>query len=200
MAESWWQYFLVFICSMAVDIVPIPLPPAFTIMVLLQILFNLNIWAVVVIGVLGSVIGRYILTLYIPKLSGKIFKAAKNEDVQYLGDKLKQKGWKSQAAVLVYSLLPLPTTPLFIAAGMAKLKPYYIIPGFIIGKFISDAAAVFMGEYAVKNTQDLVHGMVNWKSIAGLILGLLLVAALLFVDWRTLLQQKKLKFKFHILK
>lgn len=191
---------LVFICSMAVDIVPFPLPPAFTVMVLLQIVFKLNIWVVVIIGVVGSVAGRYILTMYIPKISGKLFKASKNEDVQYLGEKLKSKGWKSHAVILVYSLLPLPTTPLFIAGGMAKMKPYYIIPAFFVGKFISDTLAVFMGKYAAENTENLLHGMINWKSIVGLALGILLIAALLFIDWRTLLQQKKLKLKFMIWK
>ena len=67
----WWQYALVFLGTLLVDIVPFPLPPAFTVMVFLQILYDLNIWAVIAIGVVGSIVGRYVLTLYIPKLSGK---------------------------------------------------------------------------------------------------------------------------------
>jgi membrane protein YqaA with SNARE-associated domain len=196
----WWQYLLVFVCSFAVDVVPLPLPPAFTLMILLQLLFKLDIWAVICIGVVGSVAGRYVLTLYIPYVSGKIFKPSKNEDVQYLGKKLKEKGWKSHALILVYSLLPLPTTPLFIAGGMAKMKPYYIIPAFCVGKFISDMAAVLLGEYAAANTQNLVHGIVNWKSIVGLVVGLLLICALLFIDWRQLFQHKKFRLKFNIWK
>jgi membrane protein YqaA with SNARE-associated domain len=196
----WWQYLLVFLGAMAVDIVPFPLPPAFVVMILLQIVYDLNIWAVIVIGVFGSIVGRYVLTLYIPKIAGEIFKPAKNEDVQYLGKKLKEKGWKSQLGILVYSLLPLPTTPLFIAGGMAKIKPYYILPAFVVGKFLSDMTAVLMGEYAANNTQDLLHGIVNWKTIVGLVLGLLLVFALLFIDWRSLLQQKKFKLRFQIWK
>jgi membrane protein DedA with SNARE-associated domain len=196
----WWQYLLVFVCSCAVDIVPFPLPPAFTIIVALQLIFHLNLWAVIFIGVAGSILGRYILTLYIPRIADHIFKPSKNEDVQYLGKQLKQKGWKSQMAILVYSLLPMPTTPLFIAGGMAKMKPYYIIPAFFVGKLISDTIAVLMGEYAAKNTQDLIHGMINWKSIVGLVVGFLLIAAILFIDWRTLLQHKKFSLKFQIWK
>ena len=196
----WWQYLLVFIGGFAVDVFPFPLPPAFTLMILLQIVFKLNIWAVIVLGVAGSIVGRYVLTLYIPLLSGKIFKPSKNEDVQFLGKKMKEKGWKSQLVILVYSLLPLPTTPLFIAGGMAKMKPYYIIPAFCVGKFISDAAAVLMGKYAAENTQKLIHGMVNWKSIVGLVLGLLLLFALLFIDWRSLIQHKKFTLRFKIWK
>jgi membrane protein DedA with SNARE-associated domain len=193
-----WDYLLVFIGAMLVDIVPIPLPPAFTVMILLQIHFHLEIWIVIATGVAGSILGRFILTLYIPKISGKIFKKAKNEDIQFLGDQLKQKGWKSQGSILLYSLMPLPTTPLFLAAGMAKMKPLFIIPAFTVGKVISDTFAVFLGKYAAENTEDLVHGMISWKSITGFGLGLLLVFALLFIDWRTLIQQKKLRVKFNI--
>lgn len=195
-----WQYILVFICSMAVDIMPFPLPPAFTVMIFLQLFFKLNTWAVILIGVAGSVVGRYILTLYIPKISGKIFNPSKNEDVRYLGNKLKEKGWKSHLVILLYSLLPLPTTPLFIAGGMANMKPHYIIPGFFVGKLISDSIAVFMGKYAEENTQDLLEGMVNWQSITGLIVGVLLLCLLLFIDWRTLFQKKKIKLRFQIWK
>jgi hypothetical protein len=88
-----WHYALVFVGSMLVDIVPIPLPPAFTVMMTLQIWFHLNVWVVIGIGVAGSITGRYVLSLYVPLVSGRLFKPAKNEDVQYLGRRLKEKGW-----------------------------------------------------------------------------------------------------------
>ncbi|MEY2901486.1 MAG: hypothetical protein RLY89_592 [Bacteroidota bacterium] len=196
----WLKYLYVFLASAAVDIVPLPLPPAFVVMVFLQIRFQLEVWPVIIIGVAGSVLGRYILTLYIPKIAHHIFKPDKNEDVQYLGKKLKEKGWKSQLAILSYSLLPLPTTPLFIAGGMANLKPIYIIPAFIVGKFTSDALAVFMGKFAAEHANEVWNGVVSWQSITGLMFGLLLVAAFLFIDWRSLLRDKRLRFNLKIWK
>ncbi len=196
----WLKYLYVFLASAAVDIVPLPLPPAFVVMVFLQIRFQLNVWPVIIIGVAGSVLGRYILTLYIPKIAHHIFKPDKNEDVQYLGKKLKEKGWKSQLAILSYSLLPLPTTPLFIAGGMANLKPIYIIPAFIVGKFTSDALAVFMGKFAADHASEVWNGVVSWQSLTGLIFGLLLVAAFLFIDWRSLLRDRRLRFNLKIWK
>jgi uncharacterized membrane protein YdjX (TVP38/TMEM64 family) len=194
----WLKYLWVFLGSILVDIVPIPLPPAFTLMIFFQIKFDLNIWYVIFVGVGGSIIGRYILTLYVPLISSHLFNIKKNEDVQFLGNKLKKNGWKSHLLILGYSLMPLPTTPLFLAGGIAKMKPYYIIPAFTIGKFVSDAIAVWTGDYAVKNASDLLEGVVSWKSITGLVLGVLLVFALLFIDWRTLLREKKLKLDFKI--
>ncbi len=196
----WWQYLLVFIGAFLFDVVPFPSPPAFTIMVFLQIMYDLNIWIVILTGVIGSILGRYVLTLYIPKIAGKLFNPAKNDDVQYLGSVMKNKGWKSQLVIIAYSLLPLPTTPLFIAAGMAKIKPIYIIPAFFVGKFSSDSILVYFGKYGAKNAGNLLRGAVNWQSLLSLSSGVVLVAILLFIDWRSLIQKKELKLNFRIWK
>jgi uncharacterized membrane protein YdjX (TVP38/TMEM64 family) len=196
----WWHYVLVFVGAFIFDVVPIPFPPAFSIMVFLQIMFGLNIWWVVVLGVAGSILGRYVLTLYIPLLADKIFKPQKNKEVQFLGEKMQEKGWKSQLLILTYSLLPLPTTPLFLAGGMARLKPIQMIPAFFVGKFISDAVAVHLGNFAAKNVQELINASLSWKSISSLILGILLIAALLFIDWFALLEKKKFVLNFKIWK
>jgi membrane protein DedA with SNARE-associated domain len=196
----WWHYLLVFVGSFLFDVVPIPFPPAFTVMVFLQIMFGLNIWWVVIIGVAGSILGRYILTLYIPFLAGKIFKRSKNEDVEFLGKKMKEKGWRSQLVIIGYSLLPLPTTPLFLAGGMAKIKPLHIIPAFFIGKFISDAITVHLGKYASEHAKSILEEALSWKSITSLVVGLLLICALLFIDWRSLIQKNKFQLKFKIWK
>ena len=196
----WWHYLLVFIGAFLFDVVPFPAPPAFTIMVFLQIVFGLNIWLVIAIGVAGSILGRYVLTLYIPIIAGNIFNPAKNEDVQYLGVIMKTNVWKSQLVIIAYSLLPLPTTPLFVAAGIAKIKPAYIIPAFFIGKFISDTVLVHLGKYGTENAESILLGAISWESISSLAFGLLFISALLFIDWRSLIQKKKFMLNFRIWK
>jgi membrane protein DedA with SNARE-associated domain len=196
----WWQYVLVFFGALLFDIVPFPFLPAFTIMIFLQIYFDLNVWIVLVIGVAGSILGRFLMSLYVPYLSEKYFRPAKNADIKYLGKKMKEKGWKGQAAVLAYSLLPLPTTPLFVAAGISKVGALYIIPAFFIGKFTSDAIALLTGKYASENIDKITEDLYSWQSILGLVLSLIMLLALLFIDWRALLQNKHFQLKFKILK
>lgn len=196
----WWQYVLVFLGAFAFDVVPFPFPPAFTIMLFLQILFDLNLWVVLGVGVAGSILGRYTLSLYIPHLSDRIFKTAKKEDVQFLGKKMKENVWKGQFAVLAYSLLPLPTTPLFVAAGMSRINPLYVIPAFFIGKVTSDTIALATGKYASENMDSIKENVTSWQSILGLTLSLLLLCGILFIDWRSLIQHKKFKLKFRIFK
>lgn len=195
----WWHYLLVFLGAVLFDIVPFPFAPAFTIMVFLQILFDLNVWAVIVIGVLGSVLGRYILLLYAPLLANKYLKSSKNDDIKFLGDKMNENKWKGVLVVLAYSLLPLPTTPLFLGAGISKIKPVYIIIPFLIGKFTSDSIALHIGKFAVENQQDIIDNIFSWESIASFTLGFVMLFCLFFVDWRTLIQTRKLAFDFKIL-
>lgn len=175
-----WQYVLVFVAALLFDIVPFPFPPAFTGMMFLQIVFKLNVWIVIVVGVAGSVLGRYILLLYAPLIAKKFLKLSKNEDIQFLGEKMKENKWKGQMVVLAYSLLPLPTTPLFLGAGISKLKPIYIIPAFLVGKSTSDTIALLAGKYASENMDHIIDHALSWQTISSLALGLLLIFCLFF--------------------
>ncbi len=169
-------------------------------MILFQIMFGLNVWGVIVVGVAGSVLGRFILLLYAPLIAKKYLKTSKNNDIQFLGRKMNENKWKGQLFILAYSLLPLPTTPLFLGAGISKTKPIYIIPAFIIGKFMSDTLAIHMGKYASENIQMIIDNSFSWQSVASLILSFALLFFLLFVDWRTLIQKRKFLLNFKIWK
>ena len=196
----WWAYLLVFIASFLVDLIPIVGPPAWSAMVFFVVKFDLNIWLVLTIGVPGSALGRYLMSLYIPKLSDKILKREKKEDLEFLGKKLGQSKWKSWGFVFCYTLTPLPTTPLFTAAGIAHVNALRIVPPFLIAKWISDAVMVFTGRYAVSDIGDILHGTFSLKGIITLVISLLLIAALVFVDWRTLIRERKLRLRFKVWK
>ena len=59
---------------------------------------------------------------------------------------------------------------------------------------------MLVGRYAAENTHEFVHGLVSFKSIAGLVLGLSLLFVILFIDWHALLRDKRFVLKFHIWK
>lgn len=193
-------YLLVFIASMLVDVVPLIGPPAWTVMVFFQVHFGLGIWQVLVLGVSGSAIGRYLYSAYIPLVSKRLIKPSKNEDLKFIGRKFARKGWKCNVFVLLYTLMPLPSTPLFTALGIARINALRILPSFFAGKFISDAVMVLAGNYVITNADHLSHGFYSWKSIGGIVLGLILLCLFLFVDWKKLLVEKRFKINFRIWK
>ncbi len=193
-------YFWVFLAALAVDLVPVVGPPAWTVMLLLQVKFDLNSWLVLAVGVPASVLGRYVLSLYTPWLSKKIIKRRKTDELEFVGRKLKQKRWQSWTFVFVYSVSPLPTTPLFSAAGLAKINPLQIIPPFFVGKSISDAVMLFTGRTAFLSGASLLMGTYSVKGLVTAVVTLLIIGGFLFLDWRTLLQEKKLRLNFRIWK
>lgn len=195
-----WAYLGVFLGALGVDLIPIFAPPAWTVMVFLLLKFDLNPWIVLVIGVLGSTLGRYIFSLYIPKVSNKLIKPSKQEDLKFVGDKLEGKLWAAWTFVFLYALTPLSTTALFTAAGIAETSPARTLPPFFFGKLVSNGIMIATGSYLASSAGSLKESLLSPKSIIMLVLGVVVLGGLLFLDWRELLEHKKLKFKFKIWK
>ncbi len=193
-------YFLVFAASLLVDVVPFVGPPAWTVMVFFQLRFGLNIWLVLIIGVTGSAIGRYIYSAYIPLISDRLIKPSKNADLQFIGGKFSQKGWKVVLFVFLYTLMPLPSTPLFTAIGIARIKPWRILPSFFAGKFISDAAMVLTGGFVANNASSIAGEFLSLGNVIWTFLGVIIICMFLFIDWWKLLVEKKFRLNFHIWK
>jgi hypothetical protein len=102
--------------------------------------------------------------------------------------------------VFLYTLSPLSTTALFTAAAMTTVPMMHLIPPFLAGKFISDAAMVMAGRYAAGSVSHILHGMLGWKSLVVAAVTLIITGGFLFVDWHALLVKKQIRFNFSILK
>src|SRR5689334_21779484 len=102
-----WMYLGIFLGSLCVDLIPIAAPPAWTVMVFFIIKFDLNPWVALFVGVFGSTLGRYIFSLYIPKVSRKILKNRKEKELEFVGKKLASNLWGAWIFVFLYSLTPL---------------------------------------------------------------------------------------------
>lgn len=194
------MYLAVFFASLGVDLIPFFGPPAWMAMVFFLTKYDLNPWLVLAAGVPGSVLGRYLLSQYIPKISDRMVNKRKSDELKFVGGKLRQKLWRSWLFVFVYSCLPMSTTALFTAAGMARISPLVVIPPFALGKFLSDALMVVSGKYVVTNIHEVGKSLLSFKSLALGTVGIAVLLAIFFIDWRVLLQKHKLTLNFKIWK
>jgi len=195
-----WLYLAVFLAAFTVDFIPLIAPPAWTVAVFLLVKFHLNPFLVVPLCASGSTLGRYLMSLFIPRFTSLIIKRHKTDELKFLGNKLSQNLWHSWLFVFIYSVTPLSTTALFTAAGMAKVKPTHTVPPFFCGKFVSDAVMVFTGLFAAAKFKDLVHGSYSPKAIVMLVVSIVVISGFLFLDWRALLEKKKFTLNFKIWK
>ena len=195
-----WMYLAVFLCAFAVDLIPVIAPPAWTLMVFFLVKFHLNPWVVLVAGVSGSTFGKYIFSLYVPKITDQLIKRHKREELEFMGKKLGQKLWQSWLFVFIYSLTPLSTAALFAAAAIAKVKARRMLAPFFAGKFVTDGVFIFTGRYAVRNLTGLAQGAFSAKGMLIIVATLVVTGGFLFVDWRALLEKRQFKYNFKIWK
>ena len=193
-------YVFVFLGSLAVDLIPIVAPPAWTLMAFLLVTYHLNPWLVLAIGVPGSALGRYLFSLYILTFSKAVMARRKNDELRYVGKKLGRRLWQTWLFVFLYTLSPLSTTVLFTGAAMTKVPVTRLIPPFLAGKFISDAVMVMAGRYAIGTVSGMLHDALSWKSLVTAAVTLIVTGGLLFIDWHALLAKKQLRFNFSIWK
>jgi membrane protein YqaA with SNARE-associated domain len=161
-----WLYGIVFLSAFAVDVIPLIAPPAWTVALFLLVKFHLHPLIVLPLCASGSTLGRYLMSLYIPRFAGLFIKRHKTDELKFLGKKLSQSLWQSWLFVFIYSMTPLSTTALFTAAGVAKVKPSRTVPPYFCGKFLSDAVMIFTGLYAAANFKDLVNGWISVSRLA----------------------------------
>jgi hypothetical protein len=115
-------YLVAFGAALLVDTIPVFAPPAWTILAFIIVKWKPDPWGIIAAGATGSVIGRYILTLYMPHVSAKIFRPWENKNISFLGKKIGGRFWHANIFVMLYAISPLSTTALFTAAGMAHVK------------------------------------------------------------------------------
>jgi hypothetical protein len=192
-----WAYALVLFASIAVDCVPVFAPPAWTLMLLIMLKYDLNPYATAFVGTCGTVTGRFIFSsLIIPWLGSKTLSPDKEADLRYVGKHINNKGIAAFIFIFLYSLLPLSTTALFTAAGLARVRKIFILPPFFLGNLIGDGFLLLSAKATIRSLGDLFKGSWSVKDISMMAFGLLLVLALLMLDWRTLMQKKKVKWKW----
>jgi hypothetical protein len=193
------MYLVAFLSALVVDTIPVFAPPAWIILTFLIIKFSLNPWAVLLLGAFGSTIGRWILSLYMPKLADRLLSRREIKNMRFIGNRIGGRFWPSFTFVLIYSLTPLSTTALITAAALVKIRSLYILPAFFLGKLGSDAVMIFMGTSAVDASSNFLDGTISWQSAVGASLSLALVLGIMIVDWMELLQNGRLRFHFRIL-
>src|SRR6266404_4836909 len=179
-----WIYLLVFLATVAADFVPIVFPSAWIVMAFLVMKFHLPLLPVLIAGVCGSTLARYLQSVVMPRIANNYLKRAKQDDLELLGKKLIQKGRRRWYFIFLYTLTPLPGTVLFAAAGIAEMKPSRILAPYYCGRFIGCAILILAVESAVGNIRDFRHGAVTSVGILTCLVGLVVLFAVLFIDWR----------------
>jgi membrane protein YqaA with SNARE-associated domain len=181
-----------------VNLIPVFAPPTWTLIVFFLNYYNLNIFAVIIIAVFAATIGRFFLYNYVQKLSNILFNEWEEKNLEYLGEKIGKTPKSNFIFTFLYSITPLSTSALFVAASIARVNRFILILGFFCGRLVSYSFLAFSSKLVVDSLSELSINPFSWQAIVTTIIGLLLLLFFAFIDWRKLLEDKKLSLNFKI--
>lgn len=192
------DYLILFAAIYLLNCIPAFAPPTW--MVLSLIGFNhpqFNPWLLALIAAIAATTGRITLAgLSKTLIRNKLMGARTKANIDVLRESLETRKQQTMGVLLLFSFTPLPSNYLFIAYGLTALPIRLVALPFFIGRFISYAFWVFVGQETYKALDinaGLIGGYLGGYFILSQIGFLGLVYLLTKIDWQALLSEKKFK-------
>ncbi|MEM4295610.1 MAG: hypothetical protein QXS91_02275 [Candidatus Anstonellales archaeon] len=171
-------YIELFLVVLIANILPAFAPPTWLILSRYQIKDNLDVWQVILIGVIAAALGRLIMYYYSSYFM-KFLPEHKKQQLHHLRMKLMKNKKAMLLFMFIYSLGPLPSNIIFILAGVSSLPILPIITGFVLGRLISYGFGVItLGKITSMLEENNIH-VVQYLDL----LAFLITIGLLFIDW-----------------
>ncbi len=166
------------------NLVPYFMPPTWAVVTFFLIAFSLPVWPLAIGCAFASTAGRCGLYYLSARLGRQLLSDQKQRNVAALGNWLNQRpGWRGVVDLLIYSLGPIPSNDLFIAAGLSRATLWPVALGFLPGRMVSYPLLAL----TAKGANDQLGGILTRQWLA---LELLSIAGIwLFsrIDWARVL-------------
>jgi hypothetical protein len=190
------SYAIAFLIALGLNLLPVFTPPTWTVLAFFRVRWGLDVWILALVGAAAAAGGRFILAKtaswmvrFLPKKYV--------ENVDYLRARLEKKEAAVTGFTLLYAMvLPISSSQLFVAVGLARLKLTFIVPAFFVGRFVSYAFLSYSAGLVAARL-DVVFSKYygNGLVIVAEGLSILLLWVLVKIDWRTLFEKRKIKFR-----
>ena len=183
------QYLALFAIVFGVNLLPAFGPPTWAVLVFARLHWHLNPIALVLLGAMAAVGGRYLLALGARHFKGRM-PSRMRDNLEAARTLLERKRAGAIALFGVFVVSPLPSAQLFIAAGLLDLPLGLLTLAFFFGRLVSYSIYVGVATLADKQLGDVVGQIFGspW-SIALQIVMLVAVCFLPFVNWRRFLDR-----------
>lgn len=166
-----------------INVVPAFMPASWMVMAFFYIQFDLPLLLLTLGGALCSGLGRMVLARGSRWLK-RGYMHDRRADLDELGRFLDERRHAVGSTVFLYSLSPLPTNNLFIAAGMTEVNLVWVLAGFWSARALADTFWVWTTDQVFDSlTQVFGNVYGSWFGIAFQLLGITSIALLYFLPW-----------------
>src|SRR5687768_12530951 len=161
------------------------MPPTWTFLAFFLVQYDLPLLPLALGGAVAAAAGRTVLARASRRWGTRLLPPERRSRLARLGGWLEERArWAAPVAVLIYSLGPIPSNELFIAAGLTRMRRRPITGAFFCGRVISYPLWAATARFVVTDLEGVFLG--HWRSVGLVVVELLaLLGLLLFtrVDW-----------------
>ena len=179
------HYLWIALIIFGVNLAPALAPPTWAVLVLLRFQTHAPVVPLVLIGALAATAGRFLLALAFRHLR-RWLPARYVANVTAAGELLLASRRRSTVGLLLFAVSPLPSAPLFEAAGLMGVPLLPLSAAFFVGRLITYSLYV-SGAALVDNTSIgavVSDALTSWWGLAIQVVMLLGLVALGRVDWK----------------
>ncbi|HEY7917388.1 MAG TPA: hypothetical protein VIC86_10475 [Acidimicrobiales bacterium] len=184
------QYLYLFLIVLGVNLLPAFGPPTWTLLVFARIHWHLNPIALVILGGVGAMLGRYLLAVTARRFRGHLSER-RRENLTAASDALLKRRSSVIATLALFAISPLPSAQLFVAAGLLELDLIPLTLAFFVGRLVSYSIYVGVATVAERRVGSVLgHLLGSPWSIALQVVLLAAVAVLPFINWKSILGRR----------
>jgi len=185
------RYLLLFAIVFGVNLLPAFGPPTWTLLVFARLNWHLEPVAIVLIGAIAAMSGRYILAVGTRHFRGRL-SDKRRANLAAADDLLFAKKGRAWAGLAVFAVSPLPSAQLFVAAGLLDVALVPLTLAFFVGRLVSYSFYVAAATLAERQFGGVLRNAFGspW-SIALQLLLLAGATALPFVNWSQIRDRKR---------
>jgi len=189
---------LLYLAAMAlvfvINVVPAFMPATWMLLAFFRIKFGLPLLALSIGGSIVAAAGRWALARASGRFSRRFMKS-KQSDMRELGEFLDEHRQHVGLATFLYTLSPLPSNNLFVAAGMVEIQLAWVLIGFLSGRLLANTVLVWTTDKAFRHFEDLFRTAFDtweailWQSLS--VVGIVLLARIPWAKWLRRYLRKK---------
>ena len=183
------HYIILGLIVLAMNIVPAFMPPTAIILSIFFVVYHLDFLSVIFLGVIMATIGRLILAALTESYIQPILPKKEKENMLNLNKIFDLNKYLSFLFIFIFTLSPLPTNQLFIAAGLAKAELSLVAVAFFIGQTINYAFWVNLSQNINNNIEGaLISHFSKSEMYAVEFLGFAILYIITRINWGKVLR------------
>jgi membrane protein YqaA with SNARE-associated domain len=180
-------WLLVWVITVVLNVVPAFMPPTWSVLAYFHLQEDMAIWPLAVVGATAATLGRTGLALASRHFGSRMVPEAWRGNVEQLVGTIRSRKALGLPALALFTLNPIPSNHLFIAAGIARAPLRVILSVFIAGRFVSYVLWVGAADAAMHSLGDVIGTTTGIWAVVVQLVGFAVLILIMRLDWGKLL-------------